>query len=103
MGCHPVALSPRDHWAAKINLLEGDMLRKTINCSAWIFALYAMGAVTPALAADASGWAARAVTWENAFNGDDLKGVVALYAADGYRMPPHEKAVQGSEAILASL
>jgi ketosteroid isomerase-like protein len=79
------------------------MLKKAIDCSAWIFTLYAMGALAPALAADASGWAARAITWENAFNGDDLKAVVALYAADGYRMPPHENTAQGSEAILASL
>jgi ketosteroid isomerase-like protein len=79
------------------------MLRKTIDCSAWILALYAMVAAAPALAADAADWAARAVTWETDFNADDLTGIVALYAADGCRMPPHAKTAQGSEAILATL
>jgi ketosteroid isomerase-like protein len=53
--------------------------------------------------ADASGWAARAVIWETAFNADSLEAVVALYAADGCRMPPNAPTAQGSEAILASL
>jgi ketosteroid isomerase-like protein len=88
----------------KMNPLGGThVLKKTINCSAWIWALYAMGVAAPALAADASDWAGRAVTWEKAFNSDNLKGVVAMYAVDGYRMPPHEKTAQGSDAILASL
>jgi ketosteroid isomerase-like protein len=79
------------------------MLQKTINGSAWILAFYTMVAAAPALAADASGWAARAAIWEKEFNADNLKGVVALYADDGYRMPPNAETVQGSEAILASL
>jgi len=79
------------------------MLQKTITGSAWILALYTMVAAAPALAADASGWAARAATWEKEFNADNLKGVVALYADDGYRMPPNAETAQGSEAILASL
>src|SRR6202035_799694 len=79
------------------------MLKMTINGFAWILALYAIVAAAPALAADASGWAARAATWEKEFNAGNLKGVVALYAADGCRMPPTAKTVQGSEAILASL
>jgi ketosteroid isomerase-like protein len=79
------------------------MFKKSINGSAWILALYAIAAAAPALAADTSGWAARAVTWEKEFNADNLKGVVALYAADGCRMQPHAETAQGSEAILASL
>jgi ketosteroid isomerase-like protein len=80
------------------------MLKKAINYSAWILTLYAMGAAAPALAAGALDWVARAATWEKDFNADNLKGVVALYDADGYRMPPHEnKTAQGGEAILASL
>jgi ketosteroid isomerase-like protein len=55
------------------------------------------------MTADASGWATRAATWEKEFNADNLKGVVALYAADGCRMPPNAETAQGSEAILASL
>ena len=60
-------------------------------------------ATTPTLAADTSDWADRAATWEKDFNADNLKGVVALYAGDGCRMPPHASTAQGSEGILASL
>ena len=79
------------------------MLKNTIIGSAWILALYTIVAAAPALAADASGWAERAVTWEKESTADNLKGVVALYAADGYRMPPNAAIAQDSEAILASL
>jgi ketosteroid isomerase-like protein len=58
---------------------------------------------TAAPSVDASGWAARAVIWETAFNADSLEAVVALYAADGCRMPPNAPIAQGSDAILASL
>ena len=33
----------------------------------------------------------------------NLAAVVALYAADGCRMPPNQEAVHGGEAILAQL
>lgn len=79
------------------------MLKKTINGSAWLLAFYAVVAAAPALAADAASWAARAATWEKEFNAGNLKGVLALYADDGYRMPPNAAIAQGSEAILTSL
>lgn len=79
------------------------MLKKTINCSAWIFALYLMAAAAAAPAADTSDWGARAATWEKEYNANNLKGVVALYAADGCRMPPNAKIDHGSDAIMAEL
>jgi len=79
------------------------MLKGTIKSSAWIVALYAMVSMAPAMAADSSNWVARAAIWEKDFNSDNLKGIVALYAADGCRMPPNAKTAQGAEAILASL
>ena len=47
--------------------------------------------------------AARAAAWEKAYNADDIKAVTALYAADGCRMPPNAKTVQGSAAVSAQL
>jgi ketosteroid isomerase-like protein len=97
------------HWVSNLVTYKRDlevgahMLKKTINGFAWILALYAIVAAAPALAADASDWAARAAIWEKEFNAGHLKGVVALYAVDGCRMPPNAKTVQDSEAILASL
>ena len=79
------------------------MFSKTINSSVWIAALCAMLAATPTLAADASDLVGRAATWEKDYNADNLKGVVALYAVDGSRMPPHAATTKGSESILAEL
>jgi ketosteroid isomerase-like protein len=79
------------------------MFSKKFDCSVWVLALCAMGAVTPAVAADASDLVGRAASWEKNFNADNLKGIVALYAADGWRMPPHEATAKGSEGILAEL
>jgi ketosteroid isomerase-like protein len=65
--------------------------------------LAAVLAAVPAAAADSSGLAARAATWEKEYNADNLAGVMALYASDGCRMPPNQEAVHGSDAILAQL
>ena len=56
-----------------------------------------------AAAADKSGLAGRAVTWEKEYNAGNLAAVQALYTADGCRMPPNQPVAQGSEAILAQL
>jgi ketosteroid isomerase-like protein len=60
-------------------------------------------AAVPAAAADSSGVAARAATWEKEYNADNLAGVVALYTSDGCRMPPNQELVHGGDAILAQL
>jgi ketosteroid isomerase-like protein len=60
-------------------------------------------ATVPAVAADQSGLAARAATWEKEYNADNLAAVVALYAADACRMPPNQELVHGGDAILAQL
>ena len=79
-------------------------MRETrIMWCAGILMLSATLAAAPALAADTSDLAGRAATWEKAYNADDIKGVVASYAADGCRMPPNEKKAQGSEGIQAQL
>lgn len=78
------------------------MLKKTVVCAAGLMA-YAMIGTGAALAADASNMAATAATWEKGFNSGNLKAVVALYAADACRMPPNEKVISGSDAILASM
>ncbi len=57
----------------------------------------------PAIAAGGSDLAGRAATWEKEYNADNLKAVAALYAADGCRMPPNQKAVCGSDGILGQL
>jgi ketosteroid isomerase-like protein len=78
------------------------MLVQRIVCG-WILMLAATLAAVPALAADKSEMAARAATWEEEYNAGNLTAVQALYATDGCRMPPNQKAVQGSEAILAQI
>jgi ketosteroid isomerase-like protein len=78
------------------------MLKKTIIYSAGLI-VYALIGTCAAIAADASNMAATAATWEKEFNAGDLKAIVALYAADGCRMPPNEKMVSGSDAILANI
>ena len=68
-----------------------------------VLMLVAVLAAVPAAAADSSGLAARAATWEKEYNADNLAGVVALYASDGCRMPPNQELVRGGDAILAQL
>jgi ketosteroid isomerase-like protein len=65
--------------------------------------LAAMLAAVPAAAVDKSDVAGRAATWEKEYNAGNLAAVVALYAADGCRMPPNQEAVHGRDAILAQL
>jgi ketosteroid isomerase-like protein len=57
----------------------------------------------PVLAADKSDVARRAATWAKEYNAGNLAGVVALYTADGCRMPPNQPLVRGRDAILAAL
>jgi len=79
------------------------MYTKKVFCFGLVLMLSAVLAAVPAAAADSSGVAARAATWEKEYNADNLAGVVALYASDGCRMPPNQEAVHGSDAILAQL
>ena len=76
---------------------------KRIVCWGLVVILGAMLATVPGVAADKSDLAARAATWEKEYNAGNLAGVVALYAADGCRMPPNQEAVHGSDGILAQL
>ncbi len=69
---------------------------------AWVFVL-ALLAAAPAIAADDSNLAGRAASWEKEYNAGNLKAVAALYAADGCRMPPNQKAVNGTDGILGQL
>ncbi len=79
------------------------MHTKKIFCCGFVLMLVAVLAAVPAAAADSSGLAARAATWEKEYNADNLAGVVALYASDGCRMPPNQELVHGGDAILAQL
>jgi ketosteroid isomerase-like protein len=79
------------------------MHTKKMFCCGLVLMLGVVLAAIPAAAADSSGVAARAATWEKEYNADNLAGVVALYASDGCRMPPNQEAVHGSDAILAQL
>jgi ketosteroid isomerase-like protein len=79
------------------------MQTKRVLCLGLVLMLGAVLAAVPAAAADSSGLAARAATWEKEYNADNLAGVVALYASDACRMPPNQEAVHGSDAILAQL
>ena len=79
------------------------MFEKGIKCCVWILMLCLVLSVAPAMAGDKSDLAARAATWEKEYNGGNLKGVLALYAADGCRMPPNAPIAQGSDAIMAQL
>ena len=78
------------------------MKMKRIAYFGWVLVL-AVLAAAPALAADQSDLAGRAATWEKEYNAGNLKAVAAMYAADGCRMPPNQKAVHGTEAILGQL
>lgn len=70
----------------------------------WVSILVcAVFVAAPVLAADQSDLAGRAATWVKEYNADNLNAVVALYAADGCRMPPNAETVHGSDAILAQL
>jgi ketosteroid isomerase-like protein len=79
------------------------MLTKRVVCCGLVLMLGAALAAVPAAAADKSDLAARAAVWEKEYNAGNLAAVLALYAADGCRMPPNQEAVHGSEAILAQL
>jgi len=76
--------------------------KKAVGCGLVVM-LGALLAALPAAAADKSDIAARAATWEKEYNANNLEAVVALYAADGCRMPPNQEAVHGRDAILAQL
>jgi ketosteroid isomerase-like protein len=76
---------------------------KRIICWGLVMMMGATLATVPAVAADKSDLAALAATWEKEYNAGNLAGVVALYAADGCRMPPNQEAVHGSDGILAQL
>lgn len=78
------------------------MLMKRMVCCGFVVMLCAFASLS-ALAEDKSDVAARAATWEKEYNAGNLEAVVALYAADGCRMPPNQEAVHGREAILAQL
>ena len=56
-------------------------------------------AVTPVVAGDDSDMAGRLVTWQKAYNSDDLDALQAMYTEDGCRMPPNAETVSGSEAM----
>jgi len=79
------------------------MHTKKVFCCGLVLMLGTMLAAVPASAADSSGLAARAATWEKEYNAGNLAAVVSLYASDGCRMPPNQEAVHGSDAILAQL
>jgi ketosteroid isomerase-like protein len=76
---------------------------KRIVCLGWIVVLGATLASIPSAASDKSNVAGRAATWEKEYNAGNLEAVVALYTADGCRMPPNQELVRGSDAILAAL
>jgi len=76
-------------------------MKRTLGCG--FVLLGALLAAAPAPAADKSDMAARAATWEREYNSGNLAAVVALYAADGCRMPPNQDVAPGSATILAQL
>jgi len=79
------------------------MLVRRIVCCGLVLMLGAVLVAVPAAAADQSDVAGRAAIWEKEYNAGNLAGVVALYAADGCRMPPNQELARGSDAILANL
>jgi len=79
------------------------MHKKAAVCCGLVLTLNIILAAVPSLAADKSDMAGRAATWEKEYNANNLDAVVALYAADGCRMPPNQEAVHGREAIMAQL
>jgi ketosteroid isomerase-like protein len=79
------------------------MHTKKIVCRGLVVMLAAFLTALPAAAADKSDAAGRAATWEKEYNAGNLDAVVALYTADGCRMPPNEETLRGSAAILTSL
>ena len=79
------------------------MSEKRIKYCVWVLMLCAVLGAAPAMAADASDLAGRAATWEKEYNAGNLKAVMAMYSADGCRMPPNAPIARGSEAILAQL
>ncbi len=79
------------------------MQPKKAVCCGLVLTLGAVLAAVPAAAADKSDVAGRAATWEKEYNAGNLAAVVALYAADGCRMPPNQELAHGNDAILAQL
>jgi ketosteroid isomerase-like protein len=79
------------------------MLTKRVVCCGLVLMLGAVLAAVPAAAVDKSDMAARAAVWEKEYNAGNLAAVQALYTTDGCRMPPNQKAVQGSEAIMEQI
>jgi ketosteroid isomerase-like protein len=79
------------------------MLMKKTVCCGLVLMLGAILAAVPATAADKSDLAGRVVTFEKEYNAGNLAAVQALYASDACRMPPNQKAIQGSEGILEHL
>ena len=79
------------------------MLVKKIACFGLILMLGSILAAVPALAADKSDLAGRVMTWEKEYNAGNLAAIQSMYASDACRMPPNQKAVQGSEAVLGHL
>lgn len=73
---------------------------KTLNRSA--LALLLVGSVlaaAPGSAQDESDMAGTVMTWQAEYNADNIDALVAMYTADGCRMPPNMDAVYGSDAI----
>jgi ketosteroid isomerase-like protein len=79
------------------------MHTKKVVCWGLVVMVAALFTALPAAAADKSDAAGRAATWEKEYNAGNLDAVVALYSADGCRMPPNQETVHGSAAILAGL
>jgi len=75
---------------------------KIIRCGV-LMLVGVMLLVAPALAADESNLAARAVTWETEYNADNLEALAAMYTEDGCRLPPNMEAVQGRAAIAGQV
>lgn len=56
-----------------------------------------------AFAADESNMAAKVDLWETEYNAGNFEALVAMYSADGCRMPPNLEPAYGAEAILENL
>jgi ketosteroid isomerase-like protein len=80
------------------------MNRKSVSILACVAVLAAGLVVSPALAGnDASNMTERIVQWQNMFNAGDAKGIAAMYAEDGARLPYQAPAVSGRAAIAANI
>jgi ketosteroid isomerase-like protein len=79
------------------------IVMKRISVWGLVIILGTTFAAVTAWGGEKSDLAARAATWEKEYNADNLAGVVALYAADGCRLPPNQPAVCGRDAIMEQL